>query len=66
MYKKNKENIPVSDCVHVSNSVSFIVLSSVLEGVTSDVFEAVAGLLISKSNFGAKGFCFLAGFQNPQ
>lgn len=55
--------IPVSDCVHVSNSASFD-SSFVSWGLTSDVFEVSAGLF--KSNFGAKGFCFLAGFQKPQ
>lgn len=33
--------IPVSDCVHVSNSASFIGSSSLLE-LASDVFEVTA------------------------
>jgi len=51
--------------VPVSSSVIFIGSSSVLQdGLASDVFKIAGGL--SKSNFGAEGFCFLAGFQKPQ
>lgn len=67
--REKKYIIPESDCVHVSDSASFIDSSSALRGIISEeiVVEGAAELIVvSKSNLGAEGFCFLAGFQKPQ
>lgn len=56
-----KNIIPVSDC---DGSNSTLGVTSSASVSATDVFEVQ--LVTSNSNFGAKGFCFRAGFKKPQ